>query len=104
MREADRSGVAFEGCVPAEGVEHEWVEVVAEEAKDEVQRRFQIADCRLQIPVNGFQIVRAGTSASLAVGCGCWLRARRENLHDFGGRGVEKKGEGVEAGGVEARS
>ena len=39
MREANRSNVAFETRVPAERVENERVEVVAEEAKDEVEER-----------------------------------------------------------------
>ena len=80
--------------MPAEGVQHERVEVVAEEAEDEIQRRLQIADCRLQI-------VRAGV---LAVVSGCRLRTGREDTRDFGGRRVEEERKSVDAGGVEARA
>ncbi len=62
QRVARRSDVAFETRVPVEGVEHERVEVVAEEAEDEVEE-------------GGVRSEEGG-------------RGRRDERCDFGGRGV----------------
>jgi hypothetical protein len=77
-----RLGVALETCVPAEGVEQERVEVVAEEPKDKVQERDR------------------------GLGTRDWRRmtGRRDKRGDLGGRGVEQEGQRVEPGRVEARS
>ena len=67
----------FKTRVPAEGVQHERGEVVAEETENEIERRVE----------------RGGRREVL-----------RTEGGDFGRGGVEEKGERVEAGGVEARA